>query len=184
MGVFEAICKRKSIRAYEPTPIPDEKINKILEAARLAPSAGNIQPWHFIVVKDKEKREKLAQGMFAKFLAEAPVVIVGCGNTKSSPKWHIVDVSIAMEHMVLEATELGLGTCWVGSFNEKEVKELLKIPEEYKIVALLAIGYPREKFDIQGKILHIFRKRKKLEEIVSFEEFGRKIHSSNNNMEY
>lgn len=174
MNVFEAICKRKSIRAYESTLIPDEKINKILEAARLAPSAGNIQPWHFIVVKNKEKREKLSQGTFAKFLANAPIVIVGCGNMKSSPKWHVVDVSIAMEHMVLEATELGLGTCWVGSFNEEEVKELLKIPEEYKVIALLAIGYPHEKIDILREILHIIRRRKKLEEIVSFEEFGRK----------
>ena len=180
MDVFEAICRRKSIRAYESTPIPDEKINKILEAARLAPSAGNIQPWHFIVVKDEEKRKKLARGMFAKFLIDAPVVIVGCGNMKSSPKWHTVDVSIAMEHMVLEATELGLGTCWVGSFNEEEVKELLKIPEDYKVVALLAIGYPRKKFDIQGKILHIIRKRKKLEEIVSFEEYGKKLIFLNN----
>jgi nitroreductase len=72
-------------------------------------------------------------------------VIVGCGNKEASPKWYKVEVSIAMEHMVLEATELGLGTCWVGSFDEKKVKEILKIPEEYRVIALLTIGYPYEK---------------------------------------
>jgi nitroreductase len=179
LDVFEAVKKRRSIRAYLPTPIPKEKILKILEAARLAPSAGNIQPWHFIVVKDSEKKLKISKGRrFARFLAEAPVVIVGCGNAEASPKWYMVDVAIAMQNMVLTATNEGLGTCWVGDFNEKQMKELLKIPENYRVVALLAIGYQREKFDVQGKVLHMIRKRKKLKEIISFEEFGANAHNS------
>ncbi|MEM1565975.1 MAG: nitroreductase family protein [Candidatus Bathyarchaeia archaeon] len=174
MDVFEAIQARRSIRAYESTPVPKEKLEKILEAARLAPSAGNVQPWHFIVVTDYDKRAKLARAPFAGFLKEAPVVIVGCGDQKASPKWFMVDVAIAMQNMVLTATSEGLGTCWVGSFDENEVREMLKVPENYRVVALLVLGYPRKKIDIQGKILHLVRRRKKLEKIVSFEEFGQK----------
>jgi nitroreductase len=179
MDVFEAVQKRRSVRAYESTPIPKEKLEKILEAARLAPSAGNIQPWHFIIVTELEKRQKLAQAQapFAKFLKEAPVVIVGCGDQKASPGWFMVDVAIAMQNMVLTATSEGLGTCWVGSFDENEVREMLKIPENYRVVALLALGYPKEKFDLQGKLLHLIRRRKPLEKIVSFEEFGRAMPS-------
>jgi len=173
MDVFEAVQKRRSVRAYQSTPIPREKLEKILEAARLAPSASNIQPWHFIVVSDAEKREKLAKAPFAKFLKEAPTVIVGCGDQRASPKWFMVDVAIAMQNMVLTATSEGLGTCWVGSFDENEVREMLKIPENYRVVAILALGYPREKFDLQGKLLHLIRRRKSLKKIVSFEEFGR-----------
>jgi len=174
MDVFEAVKIRRSIRAYESTPVPKEKIEKILEAARLAPSANNIQPWHFIVVTDPEKRAKLAKAPFAGFLKEAPVVIVGCGDQKASPKWFTVDVAIAMQNMVLTATSEGLGTCWVGSFDENQVRELLKIPENYRVVALLALGNPRDKFDFTGKVLHLFRRRKSLEKIVSFDEFGKK----------
>lgn len=178
MDVFEAIQRRHSVRAYESKPIPEEKLVKILEAGRLAPSASNIQPWHFIVVRDEEKRRRLARARWAKFLAEAPVVIVGCGDRRASPKWFMVDVAIAMQNMVLTATSEGLGTCWVGSFNEVEVRELLKIPERYEVVALLAVGYPREKQDFAGKILHLVRRRKRLEEIVSIEEFGNKFTKS------
>lgn len=99
MDVFEAVQKRRSVRAYDSMPIPDEKLNKILEAARLAPSAGSVQPWHFIVVTDADKRRKLAQARFAKFLSKAPVVIVGCGDRKASPDWYVVDVAIAMQRI-------------------------------------------------------------------------------------
>ena len=176
MEVFEAIRKRRSVRAYMSTPIPKEQLEKILEAARLAPSASNIQPWHFIVVTDPEKRNALSKSRFAKFLAEAPVIIVGCGDRKASPKWYKVDVSIAMQNMALAATALGLGTCWVGSFDEKKVKELLKIPEKFEVIALLAVGYPREKLDLSAKLLHLFRRRKKLEQIASLEEYGKSFN--------
>jgi nitroreductase len=106
------------------------------------------------------------------------VVIVGCGDQKASPGWFMVDVAIAMQNMVLTATGEGLGTCWVGSFDENEVREMLKIPENYRVVALLALGYPREKFDLQGKLLHLIRRRESLKKIVSFEEFGGALPSS------
>jgi len=173
MDVFEAVQKRRSIRAYESTPIPNEKLDKILEAARLAPTAGNIQPWHFITVTDADKRKKLAKARYAKFLVESPVVIVGCGNQKASPNWYAIDVAIAMQNMVLTATSEGLGTCWIGDFKEDRVKEMLKIPENFRVVALLAVGYPRKTLDIAVKIFHFVRKRKRLEKIVSFEEYGR-----------
>jgi nitroreductase len=174
VDVFEAVQKRRSIRAYAAKPVPEGKLMRILEAGRLAPSAGNIQPWHFIVVTDSDKRRKLAAtGAFAKFLAESPVIIVGCGDERASPKWYVVDVAIAMQNMVLTATSEGLGTCWVGSFDEAKVKELLKIPENFRVVALLAAGYPREKIDLVGKVLRFVRRRKPLKKIVSMEEYGK-----------
>ncbi|MFB0568158.1 MAG: nitroreductase family protein [Nitrososphaeria archaeon] len=174
MNVFEAVQKRRSIRAYDSRPVPTEKLEKILESARLAPSAANVQPRHFIVVTDKEKRKMLAR-TFARFLAESPVVIIGCGDRKASPKWYVVDVAIAMENMVLTATSEGLGTCWVGAFDEKQIKEILKIPDSLRVVALLAIGYPREKLDILAKLVHLIRPKKKLEKIAHLEEYGKKF---------
>lgn len=172
MEVFEAIQKRHSVRAYFRNEVPRKKLERILEAGRLAPSAGNIQPWHFIVVTDAHKRKKLSKGRFAKFLVESPVVLVGCGDKKASPNWYVVDTTIAMQNMVLAATSEGLGTCWIGSFKENQVKELLSIPERFRVIALLALGYRREKLDLAGKALHLFRSRKKLEKIISLEEFG------------
>jgi nitroreductase len=172
MDVYEAIHNRKSIRAYAETPVPKETLERILEAGRVAPSAANRQPWHFIVVTDSEKRKVISKGPFAKFVTESPVVIVGCGDTRASPKWYMVDVSIALENIVLAATCEGLGTCWIGGFVEEEVKRLLEIPENFKIVALLSVGYPREKLDIGRTILKVVHKRKSLQEIVSQEKYG------------
>jgi len=174
MDVFEAVQKRRSIRAYDSTPVPAEKLERILESARLAPSAANVQPRHFIVVTDKEKRKMLAR-RFAGFLSESPAVIVGCGDQRASPKWYVVDVAIAMQNMVLTAIGEGLGTCWVGAFDEKQVKEMLKIPENLRVVALLAVGYPREKLDILGKVVHLIRPKKKLEKIANLDEYGKKF---------
>ena len=173
MDVLEAIKTRKSVRAYDSRSIPNEILLRILEAGRLAPSAGNIQPWHFVVVSDVEKRKRLAQTRYARFLAESPVVIVGCGDQKASPRWYVVDVTIALENMVLTATNEGLGTCWIGSFSEDEIREMLKIPENFRVVALLAVGYSRKKLDLAGKLLHLIRRRKKLKKTASFEEFGK-----------
>lgn len=176
MNVFEAIQKRKSIRSYESTPVPVEKLKKVLEAARLAPSAGNIQPWQFVVVTASDKRRKIAKGCrYGRFLAESPVVIVGCGNQKASPCWYAIDTCIAMENLVLAAPGEGLGTCWIGTFKEREIREMLKIPDHLKVVALLALGYPREKLDILGKVAHLIRPKKKLEKIVHLEEYGKKF---------
>jgi nitroreductase len=164
--------KRRSVRSYETTPVPKEKLKRILEAARLAPSANGVQPWHFIVVTDAEKRKKLSKGRFAKFLVDTPIVIVACGDTKAAPKWCVVDVCIATENLVLAATSEGLGTCWVGSFDEAEVKTLLRVPDNFKVIALIAVGYAHEKFDLTQSTAAAVRGRKKLEDIVSSEEYG------------
>jgi len=103
------------------------------------------------------------------------VVIVGCGDQKASPRWHAIDTSIAMENLVLAATGEGLGTCWIGVFNEKKIREMLKIPSDLKIVALLALGYGREKLDILSKVVHLIEPKKKLEKITYLEEYGKKF---------
>ena len=176
MDVFEAIQKRKSVRSYDTKPVPKEMLNKILEAARIAPSAGNIQPWHFIVVTDAEKRNELSKGIFAKWLSGAPAVIVACGDTEASPDWYAVDTSLALENIVLAATGDGLGTCYVGSFNEKEVKKLLRIPGKYCVIALLTVGYAKEKEGLTSRFFRLAsRKRKALGEIVSLEEYGQSL---------
>ncbi len=174
MDVLEAIRVRRSVRAYLPDPIREGELLKILEAGRLAPSASNIQPWHFVVVKSPERKRKIAEtGRWARFLKDAPIVIVGCGDPEASPRFYMVDVALAMQNMVLAATGLGIGTCWVGSFDEEKVKKLLKIPGKLRIVALLALGYPRRRPDITAAALHLVRRRKKLEDIVSYEEYGK-----------
>jgi nitroreductase len=172
LDVSEVIEIRKSVRSYDSKTVPRQILSKILEAAQLAPSAGNRQPWHFVVVTDAEKRMKLAQAPYAKFLTESPVVIVGCADQEASPKWFMVDVAIALEHIVLAATNEGLGTCWVGSFDESQVTEMLRIPKNFRVVALLALGYPSERVDHVTKAAKLVR-RKKMEDIASLEEFGR-----------
>ncbi|MCX8151262.1 MAG: nitroreductase family protein [Candidatus Bathyarchaeota archaeon] len=173
MDVFEAIQKRKSVRSYEPRAVPRETLEKLLEAARLSPSAKNLQPWHFVVVTDPQRRKALSRGVFARFLSKVPVVIVACGDQKMSPDWYVVDVALAGENMVLAATAEGLSTCWVGSFDEAKVKEQLKIPEHLRVVALLAVGYGKEKIGVGRRIINLVRRRKTLDEIVSWEEYGR-----------
>src|SRR3972149_4641654 len=111
MDVFEAIQERKSIRAYRDKPVPRETIERLLEAGRLAPSARNSEPWHFIAVTDAEKRKSLSKGLYAKFVAQAPLAIVVCGDKKASSDWYAVDASLAVENMVLAAVEMELGTC-------------------------------------------------------------------------
>jgi nitroreductase len=173
MDVFEAVRERRSIRAYIDKPVPSEKLEKILEAGCLAPSAGNIEPWHFIVVTDSEKRKILSKGRFAKFLAQAPVVIVACGDKKSSPNWFAIDVSLAVENMILTAQAEGLGTCCVGSFREAEVKQTVNAPDKYEVIVMLAVGYPKGKLDVASKFLHLMRPRKSLSDVVSEETFGK-----------
>lgn len=173
MDVFEAVQERKSIRAYQDKPIPREKLERILEAGRLAPSAFNREPWHFIVVTNSEKRKALSKGIYAKFVAGAPLVIVVCGDKKASPDWYAVDASLAVESMVLTAVSEGFGTCCVGSFNEADVKALLKIPENFEVIVMIPIGYPQEKLDLSSKLLHLVRSRKVISDVASEEEFGK-----------
>lgn len=169
MDVFEAISKRKSIRKYQNKEVEDEKINKILESARIAPSAANRQEWKFIVVKNQETREKLVDAANGqKFVAQAPVTIVAC-STESERVMpcgqyaYTVDLSIAVSFMILEATELGLGTCWLGAYSEDAVKEILDIPEEIRVVAMFTLGY-----DDNGSI---DTPRKAIDEIICHEKY-------------
>ena len=174
MEVFEAIRARRSVRSYRPDPVPDEVLTKLLESARMAPSAGNFQPWRFIVVRSQRKRERIAGGgMWARFVSKAPVVIVACGDTRS--KFYVHDTCIALENLVLTATSEGLGTCWIGSFNEEDLKEMLKIPEGFKVVALVSVGYHAKSRNLISTSLHLFRPRKKLKEIAYSEEYGKPL---------
>jgi nitroreductase len=164
MEFKKVIETRRSIRKYKGTPVPRDKIMAILEAARIAPSASHRQPWHFIVVEDGEAIKKLAKQDWA---ATAPAMIVGLADQEASPNWCINDMGIAMEHMVLAATDLGLGTCWMGQSNREElVRELLDIPGKFKVVALMTLGEADE--------TPLPKARKSLDEIVSWEKYGSK----------
>ena len=148
MNVTEAIETRRSIRSYKDRQIEEDKLERVLEAARLAPSAKNLQEWKFIVVKDKLTRQKLASAAKnQKFVGEAPVVIAACAVETEhvmtcGQLCYPIDLAIAVDHMTLKAVEEDLGTCWIGAFHEDEVKEILNIPEKVRVVALLPIGYP------------------------------------------
>ncbi len=153
--VFKIIKKRRSIRKYRDRPVEKEKILKIIEAARLAPSASNRQPWRFIAVTEKKAISYLAVealGSINKWAAHAPCIIVGCsvrkniithyiGEVLSGLSYHLLDVGIAMEHIVLSAEEIGLSTCWMGWFNERKLKKILNIPLSWRVVSLLSVGY-------------------------------------------
>ena len=161
MDFMEVIRKRRSIRKYKPDPVPEKVLNEVLEAARLAPSGSHLQPWHFIVVKDSQTKQKL--GIY-EWAAEAPVVIVGCTDPEAAPRWHIVDLAIAFEHLVLAATNFGLATCWIGRLGfDEAIKEVLGIPKRMKVVALTPLGYPAQ--------TPKEKTRKSLSEIVHYERF-------------
>jgi nitroreductase len=166
MQVSEAIRTRRSIRAYKPDPVPEEVLRQVLEAARLAPSAGNRQPWLFVVVRDPAVKERLREAYAAEWFVRAPVIICACGlpnraYTRADGKNFVeVDVTIAMDHLVLAAWELGLGTCWIGAFDPAKVKEILALPREVEPLALTPLGYPAEE--------PAAKPRRPLEEIVRF----------------
>ena len=160
MNVFEAVQARRSIRAYLDKPVPQDKLERILEAARLAPSAVNREPWHFIAVTDAEKRKALSKGLYAKFVAQTPLVIVACGDKKASPDWYVIDTALAVENLILTATSEGLGTCCVGSFDEKQVAALLKVPDNFEVLLLIGVGYPKEKFDLSSKLMQFGAEKK------------------------
>lgn len=172
MDLFEAIEKRRSIRRYRPDPVSDEHLKKILEAARLAPSGKNLQPWRFVIVRDAERKKMLAKAsMNQMFIAEADVVVVILSDPTiySSPGTkrripYLQDPMIAVEHMVLAATALGYGTCWIGAFDGDEVKRIVKAPERLAVIALLPIGVPDESPPPKP--------RKPFEEIFFKEEYG------------
>lgn len=179
--MIEQIKIRRSIRRYLDKPVEDDKIIQLLESARLAPSGDNTQPWHFIVVKSELIRHKLIEvSNNQKWMLTAPVLVVCVGDIRSriidnveislnenSPqqelKLIIRDTSIAIEHIVLEANNLGLGTCWVAWFTQEEIRPILNIPADKYVVCILTLGYANE--------LPKARPRKKLEEIIHYESW-------------
>jgi len=168
MTLMETIKGRRSIRAYDPKPVEKEKIEKVLEAARLAPSARNRQKWQFIVVTDPEVKDKMLDACNnQQFVKQAPAVIVACGKEAGfmscGQPVETIDVSIAFSFMILKAYEEGLGTCWLGNFNKDKVKAVLGIPDDVSVVAVTPIGYPSESPDARSRV--------SLDEIVSWDKY-------------
>ncbi len=181
MVLLDPIKQRQSVRAFLDKPVEREKLTLCLEAARLAPSASNSQPWKFIVVDDKLLKDKLCaaafQGIYTinSFCKTAPVIIVivseapklftRIGGMFHGTSYHLIDLGIAGEHFVLQAQELGLGTCWLGWFNERAVKNVLKIPQQKKVDILIALGYyDRERLGPRHD-------RKPFDEVASFNSY-------------
>ena len=171
MSFLDIVKKRRSVRSYLEKPVPEDVLLRILESARLAPSASNRQAWKFIVVKDPELRNALSVAANnQRFVGQAPVVIAAValmpeGLMSCGVPRYAVDLSIAVTHMTLAAAAEGLGTCWIGAFSQEKAKELLQVPDEYKVVALLPLGYPADN-GVGGK------SRKPLDEIVSYNKFS------------
>jgi nitroreductase len=170
MQVQEAMKKRKSVRSYLDKPVEKEKIDKILEAAQIAPSARNSQEWRIIVVTDKDVRRRLAEAARNQmFVAEAPVVFVCCAETDKANMTcghsrYTVDCSIAVDHMMLAAVEEGLGTCWIGAFTQEPVRKLLDIPKDIEVFALLPTGYPTDPAAAE-------KRRKPMNEIACYDSW-------------
>jgi len=167
MEFMNVVSKRRSIRKYKSTPVLKEDIEYILEAARLAPSWGNSQCWKFIVVTDPKVKEELGKAG-KPWIAKAPVIITACADpskpgTKGDQEYYMLDVGIAMEHLILAAADRGLGTCWIGGFNEAIAKEALGVPENIRVVASTPLGYADED--------PAPRPRKSLEEIMCFDKY-------------
>ena len=171
MDFMTVLKTRRSVRSYKPDPIPDAALRRILDGARLAPSACNKQPWVFIVLRDNSSRKKLVQIYNRAWFLHAPVVIAACCDRSASWKradgrdYGDVDVAIALDHMTLAAAEAGLGTCWVGAFNAAQARNILMLPENIEPVAFTPLGYPGP--EAQPK-----KSRKKMDEIVFWEYYG------------
>ncbi len=180
MNFLELVTNRQSVRKYLEKRVEREKIERCLEAARLSPSACNSQPWKFIVVDKPELREKVAKATFSKvvsfnrFALSAPVLVVVVsenrnlaakfgGMVKNIP-YYLIDIGIAAEHFCLQATEEGLGTCMIGWFKEKEIKDLLNVPNKNRIALVITLGYP-EQSNIRKK------QRKELDTIMSYNKY-------------
>ena len=175
MNVFESIRKRSSVRSFLDKPIENDVLMSVMEAGRLAPSAKNRQEWRFIVVKDSQLRKKIGEAANGQtFVGEAPVVLVACGVTDGyvmscGQSSFPIDVAISLDHISLAAVELGLGTCWIGAFNENMVKDILGIPKRYKLMILFRLGYEK-KFGKYGTPY-----RRKLSDFVHIDTFGNKF---------
>jgi nitroreductase len=152
MEFFELIQKRYSVRAYKSTPVEEEKIQKVLEAARLAPTAANKQPLRFIVVETKGRESELKRVYGREWFVKAPVVICACAlpregwTRKDGKNYADVDATIAMDHLILAAADLGLGTCWIAAFDPEEARLFLKLPVGFEPLAFTPLGYPADEW--------------------------------------
>ena len=176
MEILEGIRICRSVRSYRRDPIPEASLKEVLSALHLSPSASNLQPWTFIVIRDPNLRKHLAGAARNQmFLADAPVVIVACGNPAKAHEFQggmgnslAIDVAVAVDRMMLAAVSLGLATCWIGSFDEVEVRRILDIPDTERVVALSPVGYPGADESIRpvdGS------ERKPFDEVVVFERY-------------
>jgi len=168
MTVFEAIRKRYSCRAYQHRPVEQEKLDQIFEAARLAPSAKNTQDWRFLVVTGKEKKRQVAETTNRpQAFGKAGAIIVACSNSdyvmRCGQPIGPIDVAIALEHIALQATDLGLATCWIGSFYPDKVRAILDIPADIAVIELMALGYPADEPEEP--------KRQPIERILCYEKW-------------
>ncbi|MGQ9478769.1 MAG: nitroreductase family protein [Thermoproteota archaeon] len=150
MEVFECIRKRRSVRTYSKKEIPRELIDRILDAALMAPSAGDIHPYRIVVVTDRDKIRRIAEAAFNQtFIAQAPIVIVyliseeeaSAYGRRGVELYSLLDIGASMENLMLAATSLGLSTCWIGAFDERRVEEIVNAPEGYRAVSLTPLGY-------------------------------------------
>ncbi|MFQ5452911.1 MAG: nitroreductase family protein [Candidatus Zixiibacteriota bacterium] len=180
MDLFEAIKNRRSIRSFTNVSVPDKDIEKILNAAIMAPSAGNRQPWNFIVIKDDATKKALAVAALSQnFIIESPVVIAVCANIRNQERYgqrgmelyRLQDTAAAIQNMLLSIHALGYGAVWVGAFSERKVCEILSIPDNIKIVALIPIGKPSRTTEASEILTP---PRLPLEEIVYHDKFGNK----------
>jgi len=171
MELYDAIKIRRSVRQYRDNPVPDDALKNILEAARMAPSTENSQDYKFVVVKDAATKKALAGAAEQRFIAEAPVIIAGVSLKPgylmdNEIPAYAVDLAIAFDHITLAAVQEDLGTCWIGAFNQDKAKRILKIPDKYKIVALMPLGTPYDEPGVKA--------RKKINELVCNEFFSEK----------
>jgi len=169
--LMELIETRRSIRSYKDQEIEEDKLNYVLQAFRKAPSAKNLQPWKLVVIKNKKILRDIAIACNNQtFMEEAPVIIAACAKEEEAygtmggyMNSYPIDIAIALEHLILAATEKGLGTCWIGAFKEQLVKDILGVPDNVKVVALTPLGYPAREASVRG--------RKPLTEIVSYDKY-------------
>jgi nitroreductase len=169
MDFSELIKKRYSVRAYKPDPVEDDKLQQVLAAARLAPSAANRQPFQLIVIHTAGREAELRRIYHRSWFSQAPLVICICGLPerawvrRDGQYYHYVDAAIAMDHLILAATNLGLGTCWVAAFDVDAAREVLGLPDEVEPVAFTPLGYPAGQ---PGP-----KERKALSELVRYESW-------------
>jgi len=172
MEISEAIKRRRSIRTFKRKDVSEKMVEILIDSARHAPSAGNIQPWEFVIVRKQNRKRKLANAAHQAFVEDAPVIIVVCANENLSSVGYgirgktlfcIQDTAAAIQNILLVAYSIGLGTCWVGAFNEDETKKALQAPRGIRPIAMITVGYPEN--------VPLLRERKPLNQIIHHEKF-------------